>query len=172
MINNSNGSIKSQPKKKIEDRTPASVIKNKNQHNVNNSNDNLNKYIILPNLYQNNNRSINNNSSSPKKNIIKKKNNGSYKILNNDNNQVNNAKNMKIIDGRNINGNMNNIALKKNNYQINLMSDDYAKMLLDKNSGHKQNNKLNNIYNIGVDERNFLRILQQRKKRMLYIGKV
>ena len=173
IINNSNGSINSQPRRYAnEERIPKSVPKNKkyesNHHIINNSNDNINKYIILPNLYSNragiNNK---NNSSSPKKsiNLVKKKNiNEVYKVPNN----------VKIIDGRNINGNNKNIInIKSGDKKINLLSDDYAKMLLDKNSGHKSNNyKLNDIYNIGVDERNFLRILQQRKKRMMYIGKV
>ena len=173
IINNSNGSINSQPRRYAnEERIPKSVPKNKkyesNHHIINNSNDNINKYIILPNLYPNragiNNK---NNSSSPKKsiNLVKKKNiNEVYKVPNN----------VKIIDGRNINGNNKNIiSIKSGDKKINLLSDDYAKMLLDKNSGHKSNNyKLNDIYNIGVDERNFLRILQQRKKRMMYIGKV
>ena len=188
IINNSNGSIKSQRKKTIEERIPQSVPKNKNNYIVNNSNDNLNRYLILPNLYHNgNNRPLINNNSTPKKSIIikKKSNNDSYKVKNNENNQVNLLKNVKIIDGRNIyenNRNIkylnsnNSIGIKKKNYQLSLLSDEYAKMLLNKNSGssnHKQNkNKLNNVYNIGVDERNFLRILQQRKKRMLYIGKV
>ena len=173
IINNSNGSINSQPRRYAnEERIPKSVPKNKkyesNHHIINSSNDNINKYIILPNLYPNragiNNK---NNSSSPKKsiNLVKKKNiNEVYKVPNN----------VKIIDGRNINGNNKNIiSIKSGDKKINLLSDDYAKMLLDKNSGHKSNNyKLNDIYNIGVDERNFLRILQQRKKRMMYIGKV
>ena len=173
IINNSNGSINSQPRRYAnEERIPKSVPKNKkyesNHHIINNSNDNINKYIILPNLYSNRS-GINNkiNSSSPKKsiNLVKKNNiNGIYKVPNN----------VKIIDGRNINGNNKNIiSIKSGDKNINLLSDDYAKMLLDKNSGHKSNNsKLNDIYNYGVDERNFLRILQQRKKRMMYIGKV
>ena len=173
IINNSNGSINSQPRRYAnEERIPKSVPKNKkyesNHHIINNSNDNINKYIILPNLYSNRS-GINNkiNSSSPKKsiNLVKKNNiNGIYKVPNN----------VKIIDGRNINGNNKNIiSIKSGDKKINLLSDDYAKMLLDKNSGHKSNNsKLNDIYNYGVDERNFLRILQQRKKRMMYIGKV
>ena len=173
IINNSNGSINSQPRRYAnEERIPKSVPKNKkyesNHHIINNSNDNINKYIILPNLYSNRSGINNkNNSSSPKKsiNLVKKKNiNGIYKVPNN----------VKIIDGRNINGNNKNIiSIKSGDKKINLLSDDYAKMLLDKNSGHKSNNsKLNDIYNYGVDERNFLRILQQRKKRMMYIGKV
>jgi hypothetical protein len=173
IINNSNGSINSQPRRYAnEERIPKSVPKNKkyesNHHIINNSNDNINKYIILPNLYSNrlgvNNK---NNSPSPKKsiNLVKKKNiNGIYKVSNN----------VKIIDGRNINGsNKNIISIKSGDKKVNLLSDDYAKMLLDKNSGYKSNNsKLNDIYNLGVDERNFLRILQQKKKRMMYIGKV
>jgi len=173
IINNSNGSINSQPRRyAIEERIPKSVPKNKNyeynHHIINNSNDNINKYIILPNLYSNKSGINNkNNSSSPKKsiNLVKKKNiNGYYKVPNN----------VKIIDGRNINGSNNNIkSIKSGDKKINLLSDDYAKMLLDKNSAHKSNNSklINDIYNIGVDERNFLRILQQRKKRMMYIGK-
>ena len=173
IINNSNGSINSQPRRYAnEERIPKSVPKNKkyesNHHIINNSNDNINKYIILPNVYSNRSGINNkNNSPSPKKsiNLVKKKNiNGIYKISNN----------VKIIDGRNINGsNKNVISIIPGDKKINLLSDDYAKMLLDKNSAHKSNNsKLNDIYNIGVDERNFLRILQQRKKRMMYIGKV
>ena len=173
IINNSNGSINSQPRRYAnEERIPKSVPKNKkyesNHHIINNSNDNINKYIILPNLYSNKSNINNkNNSPSPKKsiNLVKKKNlNGIYKISNN----------VKIIDGRNINGNNKNIiSIKSGDKKINLLSDDYAKMLLDKNSAHKSNNsKLNDIYNIGVDERNFLRILQQKKKRMMYLGKV
>ena len=173
IINNSNGSINSQPRRYAnEERIPKSVPKNKkyesNHHIINNSNDNINKYIILPNVYSNRSGINNkNNSPSPKKsiNLVKKKNiNGIYKVSNN----------VKIIDGRNINGsNKNIISIKSGDKKINLLSDDYAKMLLDKNSAHKSNNsKLNDIYNIGVDERNFLRILQQRKKRMMYIGKV
>ena len=172
LINNSNGSINSQPRRYgNEERVLKSVPKNKkyvsNHHIINNSNDNINKYIILPNLYSNRSGINNNNSSSPKKsiNLVKKKNiNGHYKVQNN----------VKIIDGNNINGNNKSIKyMNSGDKKINLLSDDYAKMLLDKNSAHKSNNsKLNDIYNIGVDERNFLRILQQRKKRMMYIGKV
>ena len=78
------------------------------------------------------------------------------------------------MDGRNINCNntnnkniiySNNIAVLR---QIYLLNDDYSK-----NSGNKQiNSKLiNNMNNLGANDRNFLKLLQQRKKGMLFIGK-
>ena len=83
-------------------------------------------------------------------------------------------KNVKLMDGRNINCNnknnkniiySNNIAVLR---QIYLLNDDYSK-----NSGNKQiNSKLiNNMNNLGVNDRNFLKLLQQRRKGMLFSGK-
>jgi hypothetical protein len=143
-----------------EENKPQSLPR-KRKNEYNNSNDNAKNQIFLPNLYSNNNRSKINNRSVNKKNI------GSNKLIIRE-------KNMKLMDGRNINGNnknnkniiySNNIAVLR---QIYLLNDDYSK-----NSGNKQiNSKLiNNMNNLGANDRNFLKLLQQRKKGMLFIGK-
>ena len=172
--NNSNGSVHQDKKYEYRDRYPKSIPRR-------NYNYKLNKDIILPNLYgnnksgvynnNNNNNSNNNSNESPKKNInlninIKNKSNGSYKILNSENN-------IKVIDGKNIyinNKNNNSIGLKKKKYIIN--QNDIGKIILDKNYRPKQINYNLNKLNPPMKDKEFLKILQQRKKRMIYIGKI
>ena len=83
---------------------------------------------------------------------------------------MNNLKNIKVIDGKNIHGNIrnnNSIGLKKKKYLINQMSNDIGKMILEKNSRPTPiNYNLNNL-----NEKDFFKILQQKKKRMVYFGK-
>jgi len=173
IINNSNGSLNIEDKKyQYREKLPQSIPRNKNYLNYKNGI--LNKEILLPNLYGNNKPNIYNNNSnqSPKKGInIKNKSNVSYKVLNSENNIiVNNLKNIKVIDGKNIHGNIrnnNSIGLKKKKYLINQMSNDIGKMILEKNSRPTPiNYNLNNL-----NEKDFFKILQQKKKRMVYFGK-
>ena len=173
IINNSNGSLNIEDKRyQYREKLPQSIPRNKNYLNYKNAI--LNKEILLPNLYGNNKSNIYNNNSnqSPKKSInIKNKSNVSYKILNSENNIiVNNLKNIKVIDGKNIHGNIrnnNSIGLKKKKYLINQMSNDIGKMILEKNSRPTPIN-----YNLNkLNEKDFLKILQQKKKRMVYYGK-
>ena len=144
------------------------MIKNKN-YIINNKND-----IVLPILYRNNKQGIYN--YSPKKSLIlnvKNKNNGSYKILNSESNMIMNN-GVKVIDGKNIyiNGkNSNSIGLKKKRYLINQMSNEIGKMVIQSNSRPKQINKLNK-YSPLMDDKEFLKLIQQRKNRMVYIGKI
>ena len=51
------------------------------------------------------------------------------------------------------------------------MNNDIEKMILQSNSRNK-NYKLINKYNQANEDKDFLKVLHQRKKRMLYIGKV
>ncbi len=173
IINNSNGSLNIEDKKyQYREKLPQSIPRNKNYLNYKNGI--LNKEILLPNLYGNNKPNIYNNNSnqSPKKGInVKNKSNVSYKVLNSENNIiVNNLKNIKVIDGKNIHGNIrnnNSIGLKKKKYLINQMSNDIGKMILEKNSRPTPiNYNLNNL-----NEKDFFKILQQKKKRMVYFGK-
>ena len=178
-INNSNGSIKIQDKKyQYHERVPKSIPRNKNKLNIKNELL-INKNIILPNVYGKNKSGIcNNNSSSPNKNNnlnIKNKNNDSYKILNSENNIViNNLNNIKVIDGKNINGykNSKSIGLNKKKYVINQINNDIEKIIYEKNSRPKQINYNLNKYDLGTNDKNLLKIINERKKRMLYIGKV
>ena len=171
--NNSNGSMDQDKKFEYHDRYPKSIPR---RNKIYNNNDLLNKDIILPNLYGNNKSGIynnNNNNVSPKKiinlniNIKNNKSNGSYKILNSENN-------IKVIDGKNIlnNKNSNSIGLKKKKYIINQINNDIGKIILDKNYRPKQNNYNLNKLNPPMKDKEFLKILQQRKKRMIYIGKI
>jgi hypothetical protein len=163
-LNRSNQSIKSEPKKYMVEESKPQVLPRKRKNEYNISNDNAKNDIFLPNLYSNKNRAKINNRSVNKKNI------DSNKLII----REKNMKNVKLMDGRNINYNnknnkniiySNNIAVLR---QIYLLNDDYSK-----NSGNKQiNSKLiNNMNNLGVNDRNFLKLLQQKKKGMLFIGK-
>ena len=177
--NSSNKSVKIQENKY--QYLPQSIQKNKNY--INYKYELLNKDVILPNLYGNNRSGIYNNSnnnSSPKRNnnlnIKINKSNGSYKIINSESNIViNNLHNIKVIDGKNIYGNnknSNSIGLKKKKYLINQINNDIGKIIYDKNLSPKQINYNLNKYNPPLNDKDFLKILQQRKKRMMYIGKI
>ena len=181
IINNSNRSIKMQENKiDYHERLPQSIPRNKNY--INYKNELLNKEIILPNVYGNNRSGIYNNNSPQKRNInlninVKNnKSNGSYKILNSESNIViNNLNNIKVIDGKNIYGNnknSNSIGLKKRKYLINQINNEIGKIIHDKNLSPKQANYNLNKYNPPLNDKEFLKILQQRKKRMMYIGKI
>ena len=169
IINNSNGNIKIQDNRyEYYGGHPEVLLKNKN-YVINNKND-----IVLPILYRNNKQGIYN--YSPKKSLIlnaKNKNNGSYKIMNSESNLIiNNG--VKVIDGKNIylNGkNSNSIGLKKKRYLINQMSKEIGKMVIQSNSRPKQISKLNK-YSPLMDDKEFLKLIQQRKNRMVYIGKI
>ena len=162
------GSIR-QHKYYINEKITQSVPKNSNRYRVNNSN---NKELILPNVY----KGKNNNYGNSPKSIGKNRRDGPYKVLNSENNAVsNNYKNIKIIDGGNIfsqkKGGIYNNNSGKKNYQIYPGNDEIAKILLDKGglgAGNKQINYKNNKYN----ERNFLKMLQLKKKsNLVYLGK-
>ena len=180
--NNSNGSLNiKEDKNEYYERYPKSIPRKK-QNIIINKKEFLNKDIILPNLYGNNKSGIYNNNNSPKRNInlnlkINNKSNVSYKILNSENNIVlNNLNNIKVIDGNNIylnNKNSNSIGLKKKKYIINQMNNDIEKIILDRNPIRpKQINYNLNKYNPAIKDKDILKILHQRKKRMLYIGKI
>ena len=162
IINNSNGSIKSQEKKyEYHERLPKSIPK-KNNKII--KNELINRDVLLPNLYGNNKSGISNNSP-PKINLnLRKNNDSSYKILNSENN-------IKVIDGKNINGykNCKSIGLNKKKYVIN---NSIEKIIQEKKNSQKQVNYNLNKYELGVNDKNFLKILHERKKRMLYMGKV
>ena len=176
VINNSNGSLNIEDKRyqQHREKLPQSIPRNKNYMNYKNGI--LNKDIILPNVYGNNKSGVyNNNIQSPRRNInVKNKSNGSYKILNSENNVVvNNLNNIKIIDGKNIHGNVrnnNSIGLKKKKYLINQMNNDIGKMILEKRP-MPINYNIGNKYNQNINEKDFLKILQQKKKRIIYYGK-
>ena len=183
IINNSNGSIKIQENRYgYHERLPQSIPRNNNKNYLNYKNELLNnKDIVLPNLYGNNKSGISKHNNSPKRNLnlninIKNKSNGSYKILNSDSNIVmNNLNNIKVIDGKNIYGNnknSNSIGLKKKKYLINQINNDIGKIILEKNARPKPINYNLNKYNPPINDKDFLKILQQRKKRMVYIGKI
>ena len=87
-----------------------------------------------------------------------------------------NSKNIKVIDGKNIYGynknNNNSIGLKKKKYLINQVNNDIGKMMIEKISKPKLfNYNLNNYYKGNMDKE-FLKIVHQRKKRMIYLGKI
>ena len=176
VINNSNGSLNIEDKRyqQHREKLPQSIPRNKNYMNYKNGI--LNKDIILPNVYGNNKSGVYNNKiQSPRRNInVKNKSNGSYKILNSENNVVvNNLNNIKIIDGKNIHGNVrnnNSIGLKKKKYLINQMNNDIGKMILEKRP-MPINYNIGNKYNQNINEKDFLKILQQKKKRIIYYGK-
>ena len=163
--NNSNGSIKIIERGyENNGRIPKSISKNKKYNNKSE-----NKKIILPNVYGINKSGIYNNS--PRKNI-NNRNNVSYKIMNSDNNIIINS-GVKVIDGKNIMGNNNqkssSIDLKNKKYLINQLNNEIEKMILQSNNIRPINL---NKYNKDMEEKEFLKLLNKRKKRMLYIGKI
>ena len=163
--NNSNGSIKIIERGyENNGRIPKSISKNKKYNNKSE-----NKKIILPNVYGINKAGIYNNS--PKKNV-NNRNNVSYKIMNSDNNIIINS-GVKVIDGKNIMGNNNqkssSIDLKNKKYLINQLNNEIEKMILQSNNLRPINL---NKYNKDMEEKEFLKLLNKRKKRMLYIGKI
>ena len=127
----------------------------------------INKNLILPNLYGNYKANI-----SLKNLNGKNKNMQSYKIINSDNNISKNnlnVNNIKVIDGKNIYGNnINSIGLKKKKYLINQVNNDIGKMMIEKIAKPKPYN-----YNLNNNmDKEFFKIIHQRKKRMIYLGKV
>ena len=178
IVNNSNRSLKPENRYEYHQKLPQSIPRN-NKNYINYKSELLNKDIVLPNLYGNNKSGISNNKVSPKKNNlninVKNKSNGSYKILNSDSNIVmNNLNNIKVIDGKNIYGNNknnNSIGLKKKKYLINnQINNEIGKIMLEKNLMPKPINY--NLNNPAINDKDFLKILHQRKKRMMYIGKI
>ena len=166
IINNSNGSISIIERGyEINGKAPKSISKNKKYNNKSE-----NKKIILPNVYGINKSGIYNNS--PSKNI-NNRNNVSYKIMNSDNNIIiNNG--VKVIDGKNKNIIGNNqksssIDLKKKKFLINQLNNEIEKMILQSNNIRPINL---NKYNKDMEEKEFLKLLNKRKKRMFYIGKI
>jgi len=134
----------------------------------------INKNLILPNLYGNYKANI-----SLKNLNINNKNNVSYKIMNSENHVYKNnmnLNNIKIIDGKNIYGNNknnnNSIGLKKKKYLINQVNNDIGKMMIEKISKPKPFNYNLNNYSKGNMDKEFFKIIHQRKKRMIYLGKV
>ena len=133
----------------------------------------INKNLVLPNLYGNYKANI-----SLKNLNVNNKNNASYKIMNSENNISKNnmnLNNIKVIDGKNIYGNYknnnNSIGLKKRKYLINQVNNDIGKMMIEKISKPKPfNYNLNNSK--GNMDKEFLKIIHQRKKRMIYLGKI
>jgi NIMA (never in mitosis gene a)-related kinase len=151
------------------ERIPRSLPKN---DNVIRNRPKINKNLILPNLYGNYKANLS------LKNVNAKNNNvASYKIINSENNiskNNSNPNNIKVIDGKNIYGNnrnINSIGLKKKKYLINQASNDIGKMMLEKISKPKVFNYISNN-NKGNIDKDFLKIIHQRKKRMIYLGKV
>ena len=182
-INNSNRNIHLvENRYEHHQRLPQSIPKNKNYINYKNELLNKDSNLILPNVYGNNKSGIYNNNSSSKRNINinlnRNKNVGSYHILNSENNVIKNnlnLNNIKVIDGKNIYGNIknnNSIGLKKRKYYINQVSNDIGKLIQEKNPKLKPINYNLNKYNQGINDKEFLKILQQRKKRMIYVGKI
>ena len=134
----------------------------------------INKNLVLPNLYGNYKANI-----SLKNLNVNNKNNASYKIMNSENNisKINmNLNNIKVIDGKNIYGNNknnnNSIGLKKRKYLINQVNNDIGKMMIEKISKPKPFNYNLNNYSKGNMDKEFLKIIHQRKKRMIYLGKI
>ena len=134
----------------------------------------INKNLVLPNLYGNYKANI-----SLKNLNVNNKNNASYKIMNSENNISKNnmnLNNIKVIDGKNIYGNNknnnNSIGLKKRKYLINQLNNDIGKMMIEKISKPKPFNYNLNIYSKGNMDKEFLKIIHQRKKRMIYLGKI
>ena len=133
----------------------------------------INQNLILPNLYGKYKENIS------LKNIKGKNNNNiSYKIMNSESNVSKNnmnLNNIKVIDGKNIYGinkNNNNIGLKRKKYLINQANNDIGKMMMEKISKPKSFNYNLNNYNKGIADKEFLKIIHQRKKRMIYLGKI
>ena len=91
--------------------------------------------------------------------------------MNSDNNIIiNNG--VKVIDGKNIIGNnqkSSSIDLKKKKFLINQLNNEIEKMILQRNNIRPINL---NKYNKDMEEKEFLKLLNKRKKRMLYIGKI
>ena len=91
--------------------------------------------------------------------------------MNSDNNIIiNNG--VKVIDGKNIIGNnqkSSSIDLKNKKYLINQLNNEIEKMILQSNNLRPINL---NKYNKDMEEKEFLKLLNKRKKRMLYIGKI
>ena len=151
-------------------RIPKSLPKN---DNIIKNKQRINKNLILPNLYGNYKANI----SLKNLNINNKSSNASYKILNSENNvSKNNLNNIKVIDGKNIYGNnkniINSIGLKKKKYLINQANNDIGKMMIEKISKPKPFNYNLNNYSKGNLDTDFLKIIHQRKKRMIYLGKI
>ena len=152
------------------ERIPRSLPKN---DNIIRNRPKINKNLILPNLYGNYKANLSlKNVNSKNKNVA------SYKIINSENNiskNSSNPNNIKVIDGKNIYGNnrnINSIGLKKKKYLINQASNDIGKMMLEKISKPKVFNYISNNTNKGNMDKDFLKIIHQRKKRMIYLGKV
>ena len=79
---------------------------------------------------------------------------------------------VKVIDGKNIIGNnqkSSSIDLKKKKFLINQLNNEIEKMILQSNNIRPINL---NKYNKDMEEKEFLKLLNKRKKRMLYIGKI
>ena len=134
----------------------------------------INKNLVLPNLYGNYKANI-----SLKNLNVNNKNNASYKIMNSENNISKNnmnLNNIKVIDGKNIYGNNknnnNSIGLKKRKYLINQVNNDIGKMMIEKISKPKPFNYNLNNYSKGNMDKEFFKIIHQRKKRMIYLGKI
>ena len=134
----------------------------------------INKNLVLPNLYGNYKANI-----SLKNLNVNNKNNASYKIMNSENNISKNnmnLNNIKVIDGKNIYGNNknnnNSIGLKKRKYLLNQVNNDIGKMMIEKISKPKPFNYNLNNYSKGNMDKEFLKIIHQRKKRMIYLGKI
>ena len=134
----------------------------------------INKNLVLPNLYGNYKANI-----SLKNLNVNNKNNASYKIMNSESNVSKNnmnLNNIKVIDGKNIYGNNknnnNSIGLKKRKYLINQVNNDIGKMMIEKISKPKPFNYNLNNYSKGNMDKEFLKIIHQRKKRMIYLGKI
>ena len=151
-------------------RIPKSLPKN---DNIIKNKQRINKNLILPNLYGNYKANI----SLKNLNINNKSSNASYKILNSENNvSKNSLNNIKVIDGKNIYDNnkniINSIGLKKKKYLINQANNDIGKMMIEKISKPKPFNYNLNNYSKGNLDKDFLKIIHQRKKRMIYLGKI
>ena len=171
------GSIRQNKQYYINEKISISVPKNSNIGKLNNG---INKRLVLPNLYGGKSNQLYNNSPKNITNNVKNNKVGPYKVLNSESNIIgnngNNYRNIKVIDGGNIFTKKksgvynNNISLKKN-YQMYPGNEEIAKILLDKGgagSGNKQINYKNNKYN----ERNFIKMLQMKKKsNLVYLGK-
>ena len=134
----------------------------------------INKNLVLPNLYGNYKANI-----SLKNLNVNNKNNASYKIMNSENNISKNnmnLNNIKVIDGKNIYGNNknnnNSIGLKKRKYLINQVNNDIGKMMIEKISKPKPFNYNLNNYSKGNMDKEFLKIIKKKKKRMIYLGKI
>ena len=181
IVNNSNGNIGPENRYEHHQKLPQSIPRNNNKNYVYKS-ELISKDIVLPNLYGNNKSGISNNVGSPRRNNnnylninVKNKSNGSYKILNSESNKaINNLNNIKVIDGKNIYGNnknSNSIGLNKKKYLINnQINNEIGKIMLEKNLRPKPINY--NLNSPAINEKEFLKILHQKKKRMMYIGKI